>query len=73
MKTIKETLDGLPDADRDRLLVAFNNGLSHVVRLKDGTFIGVNVDHVGGLTVEASTDNGWAIGVTNGNGSLVKA
>ena len=43
MVLIKDILDGLSDIDRRTLMYAFENNITHVVKLEDGYYVGVNM------------------------------
>jgi hypothetical protein len=67
MRTIKETLDSLNEADRNLLEYAFQESIGQIVRLKDingrpdGQFVGVNVETIPNLIIE-STIGKWSMG-----------
>lgn len=49
MTTIKTILNSLEQVDRDALMAAFEEGVTHFVEYRTGRFIGVNTDAVPSL------------------------
>lgn len=61
--TLKEHLDSLPEDDRRALYYAFENGLTHFVKVGEDGFIGVNTDKIPYLTPDPQFTRGdWRIG-----------
>jgi len=60
-KSVKQVLDSLQRKDRDLLFYAFENGLTEIVDLGNGEFIGVNVDGQPNISIAQSAGR-WCIG-----------
>lgn len=60
-QTIKEVLDNLNDSDRRTLDYAFENNMSHFIRLPKGGFVGVNIGHLTYLVPQIKTGR-WSYG-----------
>ena len=64
MNILRQTLSKLSKSDRDQLLYALEQDLTHWVRLPDSKFIGVNIEHLSNLTILESSGS-WAYGDIN--------
>jgi len=60
---IKEQFDRLENNEKNRLLYAFEHGITQYHTFFDGTYVGVNSKHLPHLTVEQETDTGWCVGI----------
>lgn len=60
-QTIREVIDSLPDLERRTLDYAFENGMSHFVRLPNGKYIGVNIAFLSYLKPTLKTGK-WSYG-----------
>jgi len=58
---IRQILDNLPKADKNKLLYAFEHGLEQYVELDNNKFVGVHTDTIKHLTPTEST-GAWSYG-----------
>lgn len=54
MTSLKQQLDQLPKADRQKLMYAFEQGFSQHVRLAGNRFLGVNVRPSANMKIETT-------------------
>jgi len=63
---IKESLNSLPSRVREQLMLAFEQGIQHIVGLEDGCYISVN------MSVDILQKRGYTVLEEAGSFSYVK-
>jgi hypothetical protein len=72
MKTIRDILDRLTPAQKDKLKYAFEHQLSQYVEYEPGKYVGVNTGNAKNLSVEQCAGSYYAGDLKVNNSSITK-